>query len=46
MVPWDRKKWEETKHRVKQMEDDYSLSNSEIQDKILETLEEENSVGL
>jgi len=39
-VPWKHEQWLEARAIVKEIEDDYSLSNEEIQDKILEILRE------
>jgi len=39
-VPWKHEQWLEARAIVKEIEDDYSLSNEEIQEKILEILRE------
>jgi len=38
---WHGKKWQRTKALVKKIEEDYNMSNKEIQDHILEKLEKE-----
>jgi len=40
---WDKQLWLEAKSIVKEIEDDYSLSNEEIQEKILEILREQQN---
>lgn len=39
-VPWNKQKWNKTKALVKEIEDDYNMSNPEIQDKILQIVQE------
>jgi hypothetical protein len=36
---WHGKKWAKTKALTQEIEEDYNMSNKEIQDKILEILE-------
>lgn len=39
-VVYDTEKWHKTKSIVKEIEDDYTLNNEEIQERILEIVEE------
>jgi hypothetical protein len=40
-VPWDKETWERTKKQIKELEDDYQMNNSEVQDKLLEIVRRE-----
>jgi len=44
-VPWDRQEWNKSKALVKEIQDDYELSNPEIQRKILQILEQKAENG-